>query len=119
AKFYRPFVSGVFSMAGWLGYQFGPVDRYRSGLLVARTLGTTDLGNIYPDNNYFRNWRIKFRDWIFAGGHEAPPEAVKRECLAWLIDQRVRATEQERADGISRATAWSQAIAAGESNRVL
>jgi hypothetical protein len=120
AKFYRPFLAGVLSMAGWMGYEYGPTDRYLTNLLVARTTGKSDLATNPPkDLEFLHSCGAVVRDWFFAGGHETAPDPVKRECFAWLFAQRIPPGPGDRSDAEAKAASWRRAISEGNGEIVL
>jgi hypothetical protein len=122
AKVARPFVTGVLPIAGWLGNQYGPTDRFLDDLLVARATGASDAGAVSfldPDADYLHSYGVLLRDWMFPGGHEMPLNQLARECLAWLIDQSRPALPFDKLQAEAKIAAWRQAAMAGDGERVL
>ena len=120
AKFYRPFVAGVFAIGGWLGDQYGPTDRFLPGLLVVRAAGSSDPANNgrAPDLPYLERYGAVERVWRYPGGHVMPTDPVKRECLAWLVDQRTAAGLDDEREARTRADHWASDITQGQSSAV-
>lgn len=87
-KFYRPHVTGVFAMGGWLGNRHAAYDRYRSGLLVARANGDSDTGANYymnVDASHLNSFGVVISDYSFSGGHQLAPNSTKRIVFDWLL----------------------------------
>ncbi|MBL9126688.1 MAG: hypothetical protein JNL97_03525 [Verrucomicrobiales bacterium] len=120
AKYYRPFVAGVLAFGGWLGDQYGPTDRFLPGLLVVRAAGISDPTGTAraSDPPYLESYGAVDRVWRYPGGHVMPADPVKRECLAWVIDQRTSAGPDDERDARARADRWAVAIAQGQSGTV-
>lgn len=119
-------VSGIFTMAGWLGRGAGypdyqTTDRVLTNLLVARARGDSDGGGwvMTPDSNYLASFSASFHDVFFSGGHELPPANVKSNCLAWLISQRVPAAPGDQTNAVAQADDWRTRIAGGDREIVL
>jgi hypothetical protein len=117
-------VAGIFPMAGWLGrsLDYYSTDRVQTNLLVARATGSSDTGAIYyliRDSNYLATCNVVLRDWSFSGDHVIPPDSTKTECLTWLINNRVPAHPNDRANAQALANDWQQRIASGDEQSVL
>ena len=124
SRFRAAHVAGVFGMAGWLGRTLGyySTDRVQTNLLVARATGTTDTGGNYyilPDSNYLASAGAVIQDWYFPGGHQVAPDAIKSNCLAWLVSQRIPAGPDDRATSVARSVDWRLRLAAGQQQSVL
>jgi hypothetical protein len=122
SKILRPHLAGVFSMCGWLENRYGDFDRYLTNLLVSRANGDADTGANYylvPDGDYLRSYGVVIRDTIFPGVHQISPDAVKLDCLSWLLSQRTAAGPNDRTNAMNHATAWRAAIQAGDRATVL
>lgn len=112
-KYYRPHLTGVFSMGGWLGNQYDPHDRFRSGLLVARSAGTNDAGARYVadrDYRYLTPFGVIVSDYEFSGGHQVAPDSVKRLVIDWLVSNRQMPTDSAQVDAENAAASWRQRI---------
>src|SRR5436190_15423197 len=126
SRFRAQHVAGVFTMAGWLGRGGGyptyqTTDRVLTNLLVCRARGTTDGGNwvMAPDSNYLASCGAVIHDEYFAGQHEVPPDAVKSNCLAWLVSQRIPAGPNDQSNASIQAVDWRGRIATGQQETVL
>lgn len=117
AQAYFPEIAGVLSMGGWLmDYQM--VIRYMDGLLVARTAGNTDHAvldyNYHDQRRLWSAYNVEVQDWYFTGGHTLAPANVRRECLLWLLNARLRAGRNARDAAAQRGAGWRTRIAQGE-----
>ena len=119
-------VAGIFPMGGWMGvsnYAYTAQDRVPSGLLVARSTGTSDGGAISyaPGDKSFllSSCGALVQDWSFAGGHSVAPDDVKTPALTWILSNRTLAGTNERAAALAQALGWRARIGAGERQAVL
>lgn len=123
AKYNAPIITGVFSMAGWLGDKYSATrDMYLPGLLVARAYGETDhaADNLEPDRNHLERWLEPgdIEDWSFPGGHVSAPESIQREVFDWF-DARVKPSSSEKLDQALKVKAhWMARITAGDGSAV-
>jgi len=121
-KIMRPHFAGVFSMSGWLENRTGDFDRYLTNLVVSRANGNTDTAaNFYlqPDGDYLRSYGAVIRDTSFSGGHVISPDAVKLDCLSWMLNNRIPAGPNDRTNAMDQAAAWRSAIQTGDRETVL
>ncbi len=119
-------VAGVFAMGSWLGvkgYDYATTDQVRSGLLVARAAGSSDVGA----NNYMsgdRSFLVEtcaaiVQDWSFSGGHSVAPDTIKTAALTWILTNRAQAGTSERVAALAQRAAWRARIAAGDRQAVV
>ena len=111
-------------MGGWLGRtsQYYSTDRVPTNWLVARATGNSDnsaLAYLQPDGNFLASFNAVVRDWLFSGGHTVAPDSTKTECLTWLVNSRVPARPNARADAQALAIDIQRQAAAGELQSVL
>jgi hypothetical protein len=126
SRFRSQHVAGVFEMSGWLGRGGGyptyqTTDRLVTNLLVARDMGLSDGGGwvMTLDGNYLSSCGAVVYDVYFDGGHQTPPYAVKTNCLAWLLSQRIPAGPNDQSNALAQASDWRARIAAGAKETVL
>jgi hypothetical protein len=51
------------------------------------------------DREYMKKAGVKVKDWTFDGGHEMPPEPIRKEMIAWLLANR----QKTDADDVEKA----------------
>lgn len=116
-KFFRPHLTGVLAMGGWLGGQYYNYDRYRSGLLVARTTGTNDTAAYYYlplDRSYLERYGVIISDYTFSGGHRVAPVTAQRPAIDWLLENRAPAEEGAYEAAQLARSDWEARLAAGD-----
>ena len=132
SRFRPQHVAGVIPMGAWMGvellngeyisprYQIS--DRVPAHLLVARTTGTTDWGAadyLLSDKSFLTSCGAAVNDWRFTGDHEVAPDNVKTAALTWILNNRIMAGTNDRADALTQANNWRARISAGERQDVL
>ncbi len=116
-KFYRPHITGVLPMGGWLGAQYNNYDRFAPGLLVARTTGSSDTGALYyrsQDRWYLETFGVIVQDYSFSGGHQVAPDSTKRLAIDWLLENRTPAEPGAYAEAKAAAEDWETRLESGD-----
>ncbi|HEX3624470.1 MAG TPA: hypothetical protein VH280_03495 [Verrucomicrobiae bacterium] len=129
SRFWPQQVSGVFTMAGWLGYlnwgasvTYYSTARVQTSLFVARASGTSDTGAAFYnpyDSNFLASCGATVHDWYFGGGHVPPPGIVQKACLQWLLSNRMPPGPNDEALAAAQAQTWRAEAAAGDTEEVL
>jgi hypothetical protein len=94
----------------------------QSNLLVARSTGTSDSSAAYylsGDKTFLEGCGAVVNDWSFTGGHDVAPDDVKTAALTWILNNRIMAGSNDRADALTQANNWRTRISAGERQAVL
>ncbi len=121
SKYLRQELSGVFAMSGWLQNRTNNVDRFLTNLCVARASGDTDTAATFYlpiDARHLTNHGAIIRDTIFSGGHVVAPNAVKSDCLSWMLSVRLPAGPNDRTNALAQAALWRTALQNGGHEQV-
>ena len=83
-------IAGIIAMGGWLGGDEYRKLLYCQHMAVAMVNGKKDAAAaswVTKDSAVLRRRSCTIKLFQFEGGHEMPPEAIKKDVIAWLIRQ--------------------------------
>ncbi len=83
-------IAGIIAMGGWLGGDEYRKLLYCQHMAVAMVNGKKDAAAaswVTKDSAVLRKRSCTIKLFQFEGGHAMPPEAIKKDVIAWLIQQ--------------------------------